>query len=285
MSAGLGRGLGALGKAIGSKKLGGLGDKLKAKGTEIAPRISEGLLGRQEAALQHLLRQFRQGKTDDALRHAIPIGKEPGRGSRTYGSDRLPTRGLIWSLAGLFGGGRGGTSIWSGGHPDTWRDLVAEYHKAAREAANRGDFRRAALIYAKLLSDFRAAASMLAKGGLHREAGILFRDKVRDPTRAAHEFAQSGDHEEALRLYRESHLYVDAGDLLRGSAKKISRSPNTTGPPIASWNCGATTSRRATSCSRKLVAPIWPEPISPAAGKRGRRRWPRPAMPARVRSA
>ena len=32
---------------------------MKAKGTEIAPRISEGLLGKQEAALQHLLKKFR----------------------------------------------------------------------------------------------------------------------------------------------------------------------------------------------------------------------------------
>lgn len=214
MSAGLGKGLGAIGKAIGSKKLGDLGDKLKAKGAEIAPRINEDLLGRQEAALQHLLKKFRQGKTDDALRHAVPIGNEPGRGSRAYGSAQLPTHGLFWSLASLFGGG-GRASIWAGGNPETWRDLIAEYHKAAREAAERGDFRRAALIYAKLLSDFRSAAAMLSKGGLHRESGILYRDKVRDRTRAAHEFAQAAEYDEALKLYRESHLYVEAGDLLR----------------------------------------------------------------------
>jgi hypothetical protein len=214
MSAGLGKGLGAIGKAIGSKKLGELGDKLKAKGAEIAPRISEDLLGRQEAALQHLLKKFREGKTDDALRHAVPVGKEAGRGSRPYASDRLPSRGLFWTLSGLFGSGQIG-SIWVGGNPDTWRDLIAEYHRAAREASERGDFRRAALIYGKLLSDFRSAAVMLSKGGLHREAGILFRDKVGDLTRAAYEFAEAGDHEEALRLYRESHLHVEAGDLLR----------------------------------------------------------------------
>src|SRR5205823_10050001 len=91
MSVGLGKGLGALGKAIGSKSLGKLGDKLKAKGTEIAPRITEQVLGQQEAALQHLLKKFREGKTDDALRHAVPIGNEAGRGSRPYGSAHLPT--------------------------------------------------------------------------------------------------------------------------------------------------------------------------------------------------
>ncbi len=214
MSTGLGKGFGALGKAIGSKKLGKLGDKLKAKGTEIAPRISEDLLGKQEAALQHLLKKFREGKTDDALRHAVPIGKEPGRGSQAYSSAKLPTHGLFWSLAGLFGGG-GRSSIWAGGNPDTWRDLIAEYHKAAREAVDRGDFRRAALIYAKLLSDYRSAAAVLSQGGLHRESAILFRDKVQDSARAAQEFAHAGDYDEALRLYRASYLYVEAGDLLR----------------------------------------------------------------------
>src|SRR5439155_15089151 len=160
------------------------------------------------------LKKFREGKTDDALRHAVPIGNETGRGSRPYGSAQLPTHGLFWSLAGLFGGS-GRSAIWAGGNPDTWRDLIAEYHRAACDAAARGDFRRAALIYAKLLGDFRSAAAMLSQGGVHREAGILFRDKVRDPVRAAQEFALARDYDEALRLYRDSHLYIDAGDLLR----------------------------------------------------------------------
>lgn len=214
MSAGLGTGIGALGKAIGSKKLGTLGDKLKAAGTQMSPRLSEDLLGRQEAALQHLLKKFREGKTDDALRRAIPVRSEPSRGSQIYGSSQLPTQGWSWSFASLFSGG-GRSSIWAGGNPDTWRDLIAEYHKAAREAASQGDFRRAALIYAKLLSDFRSAAEVLARGGLHREAGILFRDKVKHTDQAAREFEMAGDHDEALRLYREAHLHVEAGDLLR----------------------------------------------------------------------
>src|SRR5262249_20097521 len=95
------------------------------------------------------------------------------------------------------------------------RDLIAEYRRAAQQAADRGDFRRAALIYAKLLGDYRAAAEVLSRGGLHREAGILFRDKVGQRDRAAREFETAGEHDEALRLYREAHLYVDAGDLLR----------------------------------------------------------------------
>src|SRR5262249_10718740 len=83
------------------------------------------------------------------------------------------------------------------------------------EAADRGDFRRAAVIYAKLLADFRAAAEVLSRGGMHREAGILFRDKVKQLDRAAREFGQAGEHGEALRLYRLLWMPIEAGDLLR----------------------------------------------------------------------
>jgi len=214
MSAGLGNTLRGLGKALGSSKLSKLGAKLTGMAAALAPRLTEELLGRQEAALQQLLKRFRDGRTDEALRHAVPIG-EPSRGGRIYNSDRLPTHSLLWSLSGLFGGGGGAPSIWAGGNPETWRDLIAEYRRAAEAAADRGDFRRAALIYAKLLGDFRAAAEVLSRGGLHRQAGNLFRDKCRQLDRAAREFEQAGEHDEALRLYRDAHLYLEAGDLLR----------------------------------------------------------------------
>jgi tetratricopeptide (TPR) repeat protein len=213
-AAGLGKGLGAIGKAVGSAKLGSLAGKLAGLGATLAPRLTEELLGRQEAALRRLLGKFRSGQTDDALRHAVPVLNDPGRGGGVYGSDKLPTHDLKWSLGGLFGGGRGG-AVWAGGSPDTWNDLINEYRRAAQQAADRGDFRRAALIYAKLLTDYRAAAEVLSRGGLHRQAGILFRDKVRHPDRAAREFEKAGEHDEALRLYREANLFVDAGDLLR----------------------------------------------------------------------
>jgi tetratricopeptide (TPR) repeat protein len=214
-AAGLGKGLGALGKALGSSKLGNLAGKLAGLGAALAPRLTEELLGRQEAALQRLLQKFRGGKTDDALRHAVPIANDPGRRGGLYGSDKLPTNELKWSLGGLFGGGGRGAPVWAGGNPDTWRDLINEYRRAAQQAADRGDFRRAALIYAKLLGDYRAAAEVLSRGGLHRDAGILFRDKVRHADRAAREFEKAGEHDEALRLYREACLFIEAGDLLR----------------------------------------------------------------------
>ena len=171
-------------------------------------------------------------KTDDALRHAVPIGEEPGRGSQAYGSARLPTHGLFWSLAGLFGGG-GRSSIWAGGNPDTWRDLIAEYHKAVRSAADRGDFRRAALVYAKLLSDFRSAAAVLAQGGLHRESAILFRDKVHD-RRVPRKNSQMRATTTKPYGFTANHTFTSKPAISFGaSAKKIGQSPSITRQPIA----------------------------------------------------
>src|SRR5262245_31192986 len=164
LSAGLGNTLKGIGKAIGSSRLARLGGKLTGMAAALAPRITEELLGRQEAALQQLLKRFREGRTDDALRHAVPIG-EPGRGSRIYDSARLPTNSLFWSLSSLFGGS--GSSIWAGGNPETWRDLIAEYRRPAEGAGARGGLRRPGALSAQLVRGFWAAAGVLFRGGVH----------------------------------------------------------------------------------------------------------------------
>src|SRR5207248_1924568 len=85
----------------------------------------------------------------------------------------------------------------------------------ARDAAARGDHRRAAYVYGVLLRDLRLAADTLAAGGLHRDAAVLYRDRVNDPRAAAAAFEQAGDADEALRLYRQTRQYERAADLLR----------------------------------------------------------------------
>lgn len=51
---------------------------------------------------------------------------------------------------------------------------MAEYRKAASEAAKMGDHRRAAFIYGKLLGDYREAAAALMAGGLYHDAAQLY---------------------------------------------------------------------------------------------------------------
>jgi tetratricopeptide (TPR) repeat protein len=209
---GIGKGLAALGSALGFGALARLGQKLMGAAMAAVPRLSEALLGKQEAALRELLRKFREGKTDEALRNALPMG---GLGSvgGVYQTDQLPTHDTRYSLGGLVAG-TGSYSAWLGGE-DVQRELMAEYRKAAQEALARGDHRRAAFIYGRLLGDLHTAADVLAKGGLHRDAAILYRDLLSQPRWAAREFEAAGEHDEALRLYREVGDHEEAGDLLR----------------------------------------------------------------------
>lgn len=210
----LGAGLGAIGKLIGNDKLSQLGKSLKDKGLSMAPRLTEGILGKQEAALQELLSKFQSGKIEEALRRAIPFSEGAGRGSAAHTGTDLPTNHLGFSLGSLFGGGGQAGGIWQGGNDETWRRLAEEYRKAANAAVARGDYRRAAMIYAKLLADFRTAAEVLSQGGLHRESARIFLEKLNDFKRAATEFEKAGDVDQALTLYLKTGDYEKAGDLL-----------------------------------------------------------------------
>jgi tetratricopeptide (TPR) repeat protein len=125
---------------------------------------------------------------------------------------RLPTHDLSYRLGDLLGGGP--ASVWLNVN-DVRAELEAEYRKAAEAALRRGDHRRAAFIYGKLLQDYRLAADVLARGGLHHDAAVLYLEKVGDVAAAARAFEAAGEVDRALRLYRERGQHVEAGDLLR----------------------------------------------------------------------
>ncbi len=82
-------------------------------------------------------------------------------------------------------------------------------------AEKRGDFRLAAVIYAKLLNSYRDAANALLRGGLHFDAAIVFLDRVDDPVAAAQAFESAGHFDRALTLYRRNYEHMRAARLLR----------------------------------------------------------------------
>ncbi len=211
---GAGRGITRLGEALGWGKLAELGAGLVEHALRVAPGLSEDILGRQAAALKDLLRQFREGDIERALRRALPIG-EPGafRGSVPHSGDQLPPGDLSYDLNGLLENAPAG--LWLGGHHDVMAELGREYRKAAEEALRRGDFRRAAAIYGKLLRDFRSAANALMRGGLHHDAAVLLLAKLDDRPGAARAFEAAGEVDRAVQLYRQGHEHEAAGDLLR----------------------------------------------------------------------
>jgi hypothetical protein len=213
---GLGRALHWLGNALHLRGLASLGAGLIDGALALAPRLSESLLGRQEAALRELLRHFREGKLEQALRRALPIG-EPGRGSTAASNADLPFHNLRYSLDSLLG--NRAASLWFAGG-DMQAELAREYRKAAEQATRAGDYRRAAFIYGKLLSDFRSAADVLFRGSLFHDAAILYLEKMGDELMAAKAFAAAGEIERALELYRRKGEHLLAGDLLRRNGEE-----------------------------------------------------------------
>jgi tetratricopeptide (TPR) repeat protein len=213
---GAGRGLRWIGRTLGLKALADLGSKWVEEAREITPGLSQAVLGRQAAALRDLLREFREGDVNRALRHAPALG-EPGgpRGAVPHAGARLPAQELTYSLGALTDRpGRGAAGTWSGGR-DLMAELTREYRKAAEEAARRGDHRRAAVIYGRLLRDYRTAAQTLQQGGLHRDAAVLYLTRLDDPRAAARAFEAAGEVDRAVPLYRRQGEHERAGDLLR----------------------------------------------------------------------
>jgi tetratricopeptide (TPR) repeat protein len=214
-SFGIGKALINLGNALGWKGLATFGAKMVHSALEKVPRLSESVLGAQEAALRALLREFREGNLEKALRRALPLGSEGDRGGTPAPNANLPTHNLRYSLTNLLGSdSRGGRTVWFGGG-DVQALLGAEYRKAAQEAVRRGDYRRAAFIYGKLLRDYRTAANVLSHGGLHHDAAILYLDKLADSLAAARSFEAAGEFDRALELYRQREEHLLAADLLR----------------------------------------------------------------------
>ncbi len=210
-----------LGQALGLPGIGRLGAGMVARALEQVPRLSESLLGRQEAALRALLQMFRDGKLEAALRRALPLNSDGARGPVPGAGAGLPLNNILYSLRTLLGGGGGGGRgpIWYTS-TELFHNLFAEYRKAAQEAARRGDYRRAAYIYGKLLRDYRAAADALFQGGLYHDAAVVYLKKVGDKPAAARALERAGEVDEAVRLYRELGDHLAAAEALRRAGEE-----------------------------------------------------------------
>src|SRR5262249_23927868 len=103
---------------------------------------------------------------------------------------------------------------------DVQAELVHEYTRAAERASKRGDYRRAAYIYGKLLGDYRSAANALLRGGLHHDAAVVLLERGNDVPGAARAFEAAGEVDRALQLYRQRGDHVEAGDLLRRAGEE-----------------------------------------------------------------
>ncbi|MFO0956135.1 MAG: hypothetical protein U0800_01570 [Isosphaeraceae bacterium] len=113
-SLGLGRGLIWLGKTLGIRPLAEQGARWVKQAIEQVPQLGEAVMGRQSAAIQALLKEFREGDPERALSKALPIGDDrPGRGSSPSVFDRLADHDTRYSLASLLGGGAVRATGWA----------------------------------------------------------------------------------------------------------------------------------------------------------------------------
>lgn len=203
-----------LGTKLGLAGLAARGAAALQKALDRAPRLSEFLMQQQEALLRNLLRDFREGRIEEALRRALPL-KGDNAGGAMSTSAQLPTHSLTHSLQNLLGGGSLSGSVWFT-PDDLFQSLQAEYRKQAQAAARAGDFRRAAFIYGKLLNDLSAAAAILSQGGLHADAASIYEDALGDLRTAAREWEVAGEIEKAIAILVDRlQAFGAAGDLLR----------------------------------------------------------------------
>lgn len=212
---GVGRAMAWLGSALGAGALARAGAGLARRAVDMVPRLSEKVLGAQEAALRALLRDLQSGDAEKALRRApVATPDSDATPGRLSGNSHLSDHDTGYSFAELFRRSGGPASVWAGSD-DIWARLRGEYRRLAEEAVKRGDYRRAAYLWGVLLSDLRTAANVLTAGGLYRDAAVLCRDKLNDPLGAAGSFELAGDYDEAVRLYEKCGEDLKAAELLR----------------------------------------------------------------------
>ncbi|HEV2950089.1 MAG TPA: hypothetical protein VGX70_22110 [Gemmataceae bacterium] len=210
----LGKALVGIGDFLHIPALSRLGANWMARALTWAPRLSEKMLGAQEAALRALLREFREGDRERALRRALPLTGDEARGGVPAGNARLPFHNIRYSLQKILGGRNGPVGFWFAAI-DVRRELEREYRRQAELATQNGDYRRAAFIYAKLLGDYRLAAQVLERGGLHADAAAVYLQKLQDSLAAARAFEAAGEFDRALELYRRRGDHEQAGELLQ----------------------------------------------------------------------
>jgi tetratricopeptide (TPR) repeat protein len=176
-----------------------------------------GLQERRNRAVSKLV-DLLKSNPDRGLRYALPINGRGGRGVATP-SDRLGRRDVSFSLAGMFGG-TGPVDEWALDY-ELQRKLDAEYRRIARREADLGRYRRAAYIYAQLLTDDAAAAAILKEGRHFHEAAVVYERRLKNLAEAADCYERAGAIEKAVELHRSRGDHVAAGDLYARLGREI----------------------------------------------------------------
>lgn len=168
----------------------------------------EDLERERDSELKRLTDMFEKNM-DEFLQYAIPLSSPYlNRGTANPGS-RLTKNPFQFNL-GRLGGGK----AVDGWNLDKYHnDLRSKYLKAAQQAIDKKDYKKAAYVYAHLLGDYAMAASTLKQGKHYREAAILYKDHLNNNRQAAECYEEGGLYVEAIELYTELYEPEKVGDL------------------------------------------------------------------------
>ena len=169
----------------------------------------EDLEKQRDSELKRLSDLFEKN-SDEALQYAIPLSSPYlNRGTAASPSARLSWRPSQFNLNRL-----GGGEAVDGWNMDKYySELRSKYLKAAQQAMEKKDFKKAAYVYAHLLGDYSSAASTLKQGKHFREAAVLYKDHLKNLPLAAACLEEGGLYTEAIELYTSLDQHEKAGDL------------------------------------------------------------------------
>lgn len=170
----------------------------------------EDLEKQRDSELKRLSDMFEKN-VDEFLQYAIPLSSPYMNRGTAPQSARLSKQPSQFNLGRL-----GGGYAVDGWDLDKYHnDLRSKYLKAAQQAIDKKDYKKAAYVYAHLLGDYALAATTLKHGKHYREAAIIYKDHLKNQRLAAECYAEGGLYAEAIELYTEVFEFEKAGDLYR----------------------------------------------------------------------
>lgn len=186
--------------------------KLQGKGTDWINKERENLENleeRNKKEVDKLLDMFEKDP-EEALKYAIPLDEQGTTRGEEAAFELSKRWGDLSSLTGSGTGLTGNSTVDLGDHFQTLRE---KYEKAAQAFIEKGEYKKAAFIFLKLLKEYFRAAQTLEKGKFWQEAASIYVKNAKDQKNAARCYEEGKHYTEAIELYAELKEWGKAGDL------------------------------------------------------------------------
>jgi hypothetical protein len=202
----------------------GFGEKLKSLYQKLSKsgkqwdKIQEDfeeLEKRNQKQIERLMDLFKKDP-DEALQYAIPLDQEGSIRGGVHSRLDMSRRWLDFSL---FNRGRGsGAGIAHIG--DHYYELQKQYNTTAEELIRRGEYRKSAFVYMKLLKNHLKAAVTLEAGKHYQEAATIYLKHTDSKRKAAECYEKGNIIMDAIAVYEELDDHEKVGDLYMTISKR-----------------------------------------------------------------